>query len=42
MSDDIDLKDPKVQAAIQAAVEKAIEPLKAKNEELLGETKAAK
>lgn len=44
MADDneIDLKDPKVQAAITAAVEAAIKPLKDKNEELLGETKEAK
>jgi len=39
---EIDLKDAKVQAAIAAAVEAAIGPLKAKNEELLGETKEAK
>lgn len=39
---EIDLKDPKVQAAITAAVEAAIKPLKEKNDELLGETKEAK
>lgn len=35
----IDLKDPEVVAAIEAAVEKAVEPLTAKRDELLGEVR---
>lgn len=45
MADDelkIDLNAPEIKAAIDAAIEAAVAPLKAKNEELLGETKAAK
>jgi len=39
MSDTIDLKAPEVLAAIQAAVDAAINPLIAKRDELLGEVK---
>jgi thioesterase domain-containing protein len=39
MSDTIDLKAPEVQAAIQAAVDAAIQPLVVKRDELLNEVK---
>lgn len=39
MSDSIDLKAPEVQAAIQAAVDAAVQPLVAKRDELLNEVK---
>lgn len=39
MSDSVDLTAPEVQAAINAAVEKATAPLLAKRDELLGEVK---
>lgn len=39
MSDTIDLKAPEVQAAIQAAVDAAIQPLVSKRDELLNEVK---
>ena len=39
MSDSIDLSAPEVQAAIQAAADKATAPLVAKRDELLGEVK---
>lgn len=39
MSETIDLKAPEVQAAIQAAVDAAVQPLIAKRDELLGEVK---
>lgn len=38
----IDINAPEIKAAIEAAVLAAVAPLKAKNEELLSETKAAK
>lgn len=38
----IDLKAPEVQAAIEAAVEAAIAPIKAKNAELIGELRDAR
>lgn len=41
MAEDINLDDPKIKAAIDAAVEAAVEPLKAKNAEILSEKKEA-
>lgn len=38
----VDINAPEIKAAIEAAIAEAVGPLKAKNEELLGETKAAK
>lgn len=39
MSDNVDLNSPEVKAAIQAAVDAAVQPLIAKRDELLGEVK---
>lgn len=40
MSDNVDLSSPEVKAAIQAAVDAAVQPLIAKRDELLGEVKS--
>lgn len=40
MSDNVDLNSPEVKAAIQAAVDSAVQPLIAKRDELLGEVKS--